>query len=473
MIRVNLLNTDIDIKIVITGPEQSGKTSIITYLYLNIKRKFRSSLTSYSNLVGRTLFFDHLRILYGRVGNRRLILNIFTVPGAPTLSSRRKDLLYLSDAVIFVFNSNKKARLKSLRSRLEMTGTLRSFGIKPSRFPIAYFDHKSEPQVSSPGRFGGLLRRLIKAFIWFFGIFRSWLGQPYGPPVFYGSAYEGWGVLEALDGVVGLTLNRRGEKQIKRFNIRTEVPVTMDEFDDIFKRYHIRRAAFEYDSYVSLGRKVIRIDPSEKGFLLALSDAFEREGRHDKARKYRLWAIRSKEDEGGGINFRVVDDQKLNPIYVFERTRYLAAARKFMEEGETKKAINAVRDAASATQDPYKVLMLLKTLAEMKIRVGKTKEGLNSLTRLAGRFISQGYYKQALSLYYYVLRHRPNSLDCLLGAGRALEEMDRIADALEFLQRAKDVMSEGRIFVGRSDVAKRTAILKKKMMILKRARDGG
>lgn len=472
MIRVNLLDTDIDLKIVITGPERSGKTSIITYLYLNIKRKFRSSITSYSNLVGRTLFFDHLRVLYGSVGKRRLILNIFTTPGAPPLSSRRKDLLYLSDAVIFVFNSNQKKRLKSLKSRLEMTSNLRSFGIKPSRFPITYFDNKIEPQISSLKELGGLVLRLIKIFRRFFGIFRSWLGRPYNPSVFYGSAYDGRGVLEALDGVVGLALNRRGEKPIKKFNIRTEIPVTMGEFDDIFKRYHIKRAAFEYDSYVSLGRKVIRIDPSEKGFLLALSDAFEREGRHDKARKYRLWAIRSKEDEGGGINFRVVDDQKLNPIYVFERMRYLFAARKFMEEKETKKAISAVRAAAAATQDPYKVLMLLKTLAEIKIRAGKKKEGLNSLTRLAGRFINQGYYRQALSLYYYVLRHRPNSLDCLLGAGRALEEMDFIADALNFLKRAQDVMSDGRVFVGRSDVAKRTAILKKKMTILKRVRDG-
>jgi tetratricopeptide (TPR) repeat protein len=107
----------------------------------------------------------------------------------------------------------------------------------------------------------------------------------------------------------------------------------------------------------------------------------------------------------------------------------------------------------------------------MKIKAGKKKEGLNSLTRLAGRFINQGYYRQALSLYYYVLRYRPKSLDCLLGAGRALEEMDFIADALNLLKRAQDVMSEGRVFVGRSDVTKRAAILKKKMTILKKSRN--
>lgn len=446
-ITINLLKTDINLKIVLCGPERSGKTSIITYLYLNTKRRYTSPLTSYTNLVGRTIFFDHLRVLYGRAGGKNLFLDIFTAPGAPPLLERRKEALYLADAVILTLDSSRKGRVKNLKSAAELMSILRAEKKKPSRFPIIYLYHKDEMADRSTCR---LFKRLYRR---------------YRAPETHASAYEGYGIWEALDKTVQLALSNEGIHQDRRFDIREKVLTTMAEFDEIYKRFYLRKADFGHDSHISLGKKLIRIDPSNKDFLLDLADAFEREGAHDKARKYRLLSVRSVENEGDEVIIRQAADEKKNPIIGFERDRYLDAAYRFERSGETKRAERAMKLALSGAYNPYDKLMLLKKLAELKVRQGKTEEGLNSLSRLANRFNSRGYYREALSLFYLVLSHRPSSLECLLGAGKALDSMDRFADALIYFERAKRVMSEGRIFMGRVDVDRRIKALTRKLAI--------
>ncbi len=116
MVRLNLYDTDINLKIVITGPEQSGKTSIITYLALNTRKHFRSPLTSHANPVGRTTFFDHLRITFGMVGDKRVNVDLFTTPGSPALSARRKKALYLADGVVFTLDSSAQGKVNNLKA---------------------------------------------------------------------------------------------------------------------------------------------------------------------------------------------------------------------------------------------------------------------------------------------------------------------------------------------------------------------
>jgi len=445
MIRLNLHNTDVNLKIVILGPERSGKTSIITYLALNIRRQFRSPLISYANPVGRTTFFDHTRVTFGMVGDKRVNIDLFTAPGSPYLSARRKKVLYLADGAIFALDSSGPAKVNNLKAAAEFISWLRSDGIRPSRFPIVYLYHKDDLKNRSSLR---IFKRL-------FSLSRA--------PMINGSSYEGRGIWEAFNTAVKLALSCRGKKLTRAFSIREDVPVTMREFDDIYKAYHLRKAAFEFDRHLSFRQKVFRIDPSSEDFLLTLSEAFERQGELEKAHKYRQWASRQRSVENPGTAIRIVDAESKNPINAFERSRYLTAARLFTGQGHTDRAQKAVRAAVVGQEDLYSHLMLMKRLAEMKLSAGRREEALNSFSRIANRFAGANFNRQALCLFYRVLSVRPRSLECLLGCANALEALERYVDALGYFRMVQQLMNEAKIVVGQADVKRRIDTLSKRI----------
>jgi len=453
VIRWNLHNTDVNLKIVILGPEKSGKTSIITYLTLNIKKKFRSPLTSYANPVGRTTFFDHLMITFGMTENKRIHVDLFTAPGSPYLSSRRKKVLFLADAVIFTLDSSVQGKVNNLKAAAEFISWLRLDGIRPSRFPIVYLDHKSDVKNGSSLR---LFKRL-------FSLSRA--------PLFHGSCYEGKGIWETLDTAVRTALSYKGKKLTRAFPIRENVPVTMREFDDIYKSYYLRKAAFEFDRQLSFGQKVLRVDPCSEDFLLTLSDAFERRGKLEKAQKYRQWALRQRNNENPGTSIKIVDKDSKNPINSFERSRYLAAARIFIEKGLGDRAQKAVRAAIAGEDSLFHHLLLMKRLAEMKLRMGRQEEALNSFSRIANRLAAAGYNRQALCLFYRVLSVRPRSLECLLGTANVLEALERYVDALSYFRTVQQIMSEAKIVVGRTDVQRRIDTICKRIEDTRKASD--
>lgn len=450
---MNLHNTNINLKIVIVGPERSGKTSILTYLTLNTKKRFRSPLTSYANPVGRTMFFDHLRLTFGMVGDRRLCVDLFTVPGSPYLSARRKKVLYLADGVIFTLDSSGLGKVNNLKAAAEFISWLRSDGIRPSRFPIVYLDHKND--VTN--------RSSLKIFKRLFSLSRA--------PMIHGSCYEGRGIWETINTAVKIALSYKGKKLTRAFSIREDVPITMREFDDIYKSYHLRKAAFEFDRQLSFGQKVFKVDPCSEDFLLTLSEAFERRGKFEKAQKYRQWASRQHDPDNPGAAIRIIDAESKNPINTFERPRYLNAARVFIQEGNAEKAQKAVRAAVAGEEDLFGHLMLMKRLAEMKLNAGRYEEALNSFSRIANRFAAANYNRQALSLFYRVLSVRPRSLECLLGAANALEALGRYVDALGYFRVVQQIMNEAKIVVGRTDVQRRIDFINKTIENTRKASD--
>jgi tetratricopeptide (TPR) repeat protein len=453
VIRLNLHNTDVNLKIVIMGPERSGKTSIITYLTLNTKKRFRSSLTSHANLVGKTTFFDHLRITFGMVEGKRVNVDLFAAPGSPCLSARRKKVLYMADGVIFTLDSSGQGKVNNLKAAAEFISWLRSDGIRPSRFPIVYLDHKDDVKNRSSLR---LFKRL-------FSLSRA--------PIIHGSCFEGRGIWEALDAAVRLTLSLNGKKLTRAFPIHEDVPVTMREFDDIYKSYYLRKAAFEFDRQLSFGQRVFRIDPCSEDFLLTLSDAFERRGKLEKAQKYREWAVRQRSPENPGTAIRIIDAESKNPINTFERPRYLTASRILTEQGQEERAQRAVRAAIAGEDDLFRHLMLMKRLAEMKLRAGRQEEALNSFSRIANRLAAAGYNRQALCLFYRVLSVRPRSLECLLGTANVLEALERYVDALGYFRTVQQIMNEAKIVVGRTDVQQRISAISKRIEDTQKVRD--
>ncbi len=148
--------------------------------------------------MGRTTFFDHLRITF-RHGRRQTgeLLISSRCREARHLSARRKKVLYLADGVIFTLDSSGQGKVNNLKAAAEFISWLRSDGIRPSRFPIVYLYHKDDLKNRSS----------LRIFKKLFSLSRA--------PMINGSAYEGRGIWEALNTAVKIILSSKGKRAIE------------------------------------------------------------------------------------------------------------------------------------------------------------------------------------------------------------------------------------------------------------------
>ena len=93
------------VRVVYDGPAFAGKTTNLKQLCSFITRKRWGELYVPAESGGRTLFFDWLELDGGAIGSLPLSSQLLTVPGQSALRHRRRHLLRLADAVVFVCDS--------------------------------------------------------------------------------------------------------------------------------------------------------------------------------------------------------------------------------------------------------------------------------------------------------------------------------------------------------------------------------
>jgi len=93
------------VKIVYDGPALAGKTTNLQKICSMFPIERRSELFTPGSLKGRTMFFDWLEIDGGKKGRHAYRFQLLTVPGQTQRSYRRRPLLQLADAVVFVCSS--------------------------------------------------------------------------------------------------------------------------------------------------------------------------------------------------------------------------------------------------------------------------------------------------------------------------------------------------------------------------------
>lgn len=93
------------VKIVYDGPALAGKTTNLQRLCSMFPIERRSELFTPGALKGRTMFFDWLEIDGGKKGRHAYRFQLLTVPGQTQRSYRRRPLLQMADAVVFVCSS--------------------------------------------------------------------------------------------------------------------------------------------------------------------------------------------------------------------------------------------------------------------------------------------------------------------------------------------------------------------------------
>ena len=458
MREVNLLDTSIDLKIVLAGPPRAGKTGILRRLYEQTDKRFRSTLTSYVDPDGDTLYFDHLRIVYGRARNRWINIDIYTAPGSPELVQRRRQTLMLADAAVFVSGTCETFRHDAEAVFQELTRHLAADTFQTKNFPILslFTDGDGSKDKPHTRQYDGHRPRNIKEKCCIMPGERD--------------------VWRAMHEAVDMALEARGISRYRRYEVENRRfrrgRATERVLDDRRSPASKDCDSGRYAPAFSTSGNVVRIDPARPEFFRILADTFDRRGSLSLASKYHNRARSLVRIEGGGIVTRVVTGEAKNPMIARDRNRALTMTREFIAEGDIRRAMRTLRMVSAGAPETYETLMVIKHLAWIKIRAGRGETGLNSLARLASRFMGMGYHREAVALFRRVLSKRPGSLECLLGASVAMEGMGRIADSLAHLLSARRVMDDAKIRVGRSDVDKKIGEIEKLVHTQSIARQG-
>ncbi len=133
---INPLAREISAKIVYYGPGLSGKTTSLAHIHSTLKPTHRGDLISLATEGDRTLYFDFLPVLLGRVNDLDVRLQLYTVPGQVFYGATRRLVLDGADGVVFVADSQRDACDRNVESLNDLEQNLRSFGKSLQELPF-------------------------------------------------------------------------------------------------------------------------------------------------------------------------------------------------------------------------------------------------------------------------------------------------------------------------------------------------
>jgi signal recognition particle receptor subunit beta len=132
MASVNRLKRELLFKVVFYGPGLGGKTTSLQYVHSATKPENRGNLLSLATDTDRTLYFDYLPVKLLQVGDVKVKLQLYTVPGQVYYAATRKLVLSGADGIVFVADT-QAARLDSnLESLDDLNANLAEQGRKLS-----------------------------------------------------------------------------------------------------------------------------------------------------------------------------------------------------------------------------------------------------------------------------------------------------------------------------------------------------
>ena len=135
---------EIVLKIVYYGPGMSGKTTNLTVLHDRIPRDRTGTLESVTTEGDRTLFFDYMPLRIGRIQDRQVSFQVFTVPGQPKYRETRRLVLQGVDGVVFVADSGPDMMSANLQSFTDLCDNLVAMGRSPARIPLVWQYNKRD-----------------------------------------------------------------------------------------------------------------------------------------------------------------------------------------------------------------------------------------------------------------------------------------------------------------------------------------
>ena len=136
--RVHVAKRLITVKVVYYGPGLSGKTTNLRVLHEDFPAEARGALVELDTETERTLFFDYFPAVLGRIGDFRVKVDFFTVPGQSFYHATRRAVLEGCDGIVFVADSSARREEANLQSRDDMADALDDVGRSLDDIPHVY-----------------------------------------------------------------------------------------------------------------------------------------------------------------------------------------------------------------------------------------------------------------------------------------------------------------------------------------------
>lgn len=201
------------VRIVYDGPAFAGKTTNLKRLCELFPVERRSELYTPGALKGRTMFFDWMEIDGGRKGKHAYRFQLLTVPGQAARSYRRRPLLRMADAVVFVCDAQPSQLAETRKSFSQLKARLRDR--RPEEIPLVIQVNKQDAEgAHTPQQMARLLR--LDGSI----------------PIVSASAAQGVGVRETI-----LTIVREAVKKVNKQLVEHDIDAFGDapgSPDDLF-----------------------------------------------------------------------------------------------------------------------------------------------------------------------------------------------------------------------------------------------
>ena len=147
-------------KIVYYGPGLSGKTTNLRRIRDIIAPEHRGRLVTLCTRGERTVFFDFLPVNFASIGNDRVRLHLYSVPGQAYYSLSRRVILDGVDGIVFVADSQTERMDANLDSIEDLENNLESYGLDFSAIPtVLQFNKRDLPSIASVEHMEKLLNR--------------------------------------------------------------------------------------------------------------------------------------------------------------------------------------------------------------------------------------------------------------------------------------------------------------------------
>ncbi|MFN7697877.1 MAG: GTP-binding protein [Deltaproteobacteria bacterium] len=185
---INVLQREINCKIVYYGPGLCGKTTNLQYIYNKTNPDAKGKMISLATETERTLFFDFLPLALGEIRGFKTRFHLYTVPGQVFYDASRKLILKGVDGVVFVADSQIARTEANLESLENLRTNLAEQGYSLDKLPyVVQYNKRDMPSVASVDELRSLL-------------------NPNSVPDFEAIASTGVGVFETLKSVAKLVL---------------------------------------------------------------------------------------------------------------------------------------------------------------------------------------------------------------------------------------------------------------------------
>lgn len=193
MAAIDDVNKEILTKIIYYGPERSGKTHSLEYIFDKYQHKIDPSNAMIKKVGDEKIGFDYLSIGVGNFKDYTVNVHLYTVPGGEQRKAARHLILKEVDGLIFVADSIVLRRNANIESMNELSNNLASYNRKLAVTPVVLQYNKRD---LSEKNIPILSVQNLEADL-----------NPFHFPFFETSSATGYNVMEVMKKVVSLTVS--------------------------------------------------------------------------------------------------------------------------------------------------------------------------------------------------------------------------------------------------------------------------